>query len=66
MPTSPAPTARRSCLSVPGSSASMLAKAPLRGADEVIIDLEDAVATSAKDEARDTVVAALREPHWQG
>jgi citrate lyase subunit beta/citryl-CoA lyase len=44
----------------------MLAKAPQRGADEVIIDLEDAVATSAKDEARDTVVAALQEPQYDG
>lgn len=60
------PSARRSCLSVPGSSSSMLAKAPQRGADEVIIDLEDAVATSAKDEARQTVVAALQEPHYAG
>jgi len=66
MPISPIPTARRSCLSVPGSSASMLAKAPQRGADEVVIDLEDAVATSAKDEARDTVVAALQEPQYDG
>jgi len=66
MSTSPAPTARRSCLSVPGSSASMLAKAPQRGADEVIIDLEDAVAASAKDEARATVVAALQEPAYEG
>lgn len=65
-PSSPPPTARRSCLSVPGSSAPMLAKAPLRGADEVIVDLEDAVAASAKDEARETVVAALREPGWDG
>jgi len=66
MSTSPTPTARRSCLSVPGSSASMLAKAPQRGADEVVIDLEDAVAPSVKDEARATVVAALQEPQWQG
>jgi citrate lyase subunit beta/citryl-CoA lyase len=66
MSASPIPSARRSCLSVPGSSASMLAKAPQRGADEVIIDLEDAVATSAKDEARDTVVAALQEPQYEG
>ena len=66
MSTSPTPTARRSCLSVPGSSSSMLAKAPQRGADEVIIDLEDAVAAEAKDEARDAVVAALQEPHYDG
>jgi citrate lyase subunit beta/citryl-CoA lyase len=66
MSISPIPSARRSCLSVPGSSASMLAKAPQRGADEVVIDLEDAVATSAKDEARGTVVAALQEPQYDG
>jgi len=60
------PIRRRSCLSVPGSSASMLAKAPTRGADEIIIDLEDAVATSAKDEARATVAAALAEPQYEG
>ena len=46
---SPTPARRRSCLSVPGSSAAMLAKAPSRGADEIVIDLEDAVAVSAKD-----------------
>jgi len=44
----------------------MLAKAPQRGADEIVIDLEDAVATSAKDEARATVLAALREPLYAG
>jgi citrate lyase subunit beta/citryl-CoA lyase len=44
----------------------MLAKAPTRGADEIVIDLEDAVAAAAKDEARSTVLAALREPQWQG
>ena len=36
--------ARRSCHVVPGSSARMLAKVPGLGADEVILDLEDAVA----------------------
>ncbi len=44
----------------------MLAKAPSRGADEIVIDLEDAVAISAKDEARAIVVAALSEPQWRG
>src|SRR5215218_7827803 len=62
----PAPAPRRSCMSVPGSSAKMLAKAPTRGADEIVIDLEDAVAVSAKAEARATVIAALAEPQWQG
>ncbi len=51
--------ARRSCLSVPGSSPPMLAKARGLPADEVVIDLEDAVAASAKDEARAAVVSAL-------
>lgn len=60
------PIRRRSCLSVPGSSESMLVKAPTRGADEIIIDLEDAVATSAKDEAREIVVAALAAPEYDG
>ena len=44
----------------------MLAKAPARGADEIVVDLEDAVAASAKDEARETVAGALGEPRWQG
>lgn len=53
-------------MSVPGSSPKMLAKAPTRGADEIVVDLEDAVATSAKDEARAIVVETLGEPGWQG
>jgi citrate lyase subunit beta / citryl-CoA lyase len=64
-PDSPTPAPRRSCLSVPGSSAAMLAKAATRGADEIVVDLEDAVTISAKDEARETVVAALAEPQWR-
>jgi citrate lyase subunit beta/citryl-CoA lyase len=42
----------------------MLAKAAGRGADEVVIDLEDAVAASAKDAARATVVTALTDLDW--
>jgi citrate lyase subunit beta/citryl-CoA lyase len=38
----------------------MLAKASSLPADEVIVDLEDAVAAGAKDEARGLAVAALR------
>ena len=53
-------------MSVPGSSAKMLAKAPTRGADEIVIDLEDAVATSAKDDARLIVIAALASSPWHG
>ncbi len=55
---------RRSCLSVPGSSEKMLAKAPGLAADELIVDLEDAVAASAKDAARARVTAALERTPW--
>src|SRR5947199_9683549 len=51
---------RRSCLSVPASSARMLAKAPSLGADEAIVDLEDAVAPEGKIAARELAVAAVR------
>jgi len=55
---------RRSCLSVPGSSPKMLAKAPGLGADMVFLDLEDAVAPLEKDAARDHVVKAINEQDW--
>lgn len=58
--------ARRSCLSVPGSSPKMLAKAPALPADEVFFDLEDSVAPLAKEEARGNVVQALKEGDWTG
>jgi citrate lyase subunit beta/citryl-CoA lyase len=51
---------RRSTLAVPGSSERFLAKAAGLAADEVFLDLEDAVAPSAKAAARDLVAAALR------
>jgi citrate lyase subunit beta/citryl-CoA lyase len=38
----------------------MLAKAPSLPADEVIVDLEDAVAPADKEEARELAIAALR------
>ncbi len=55
---------RRSCLSVPGSSERMLAKAATLPADEVVIDLEDSVSPEMKDSARTAVAAALRS--WEG
>jgi len=58
--------ARRSCLSVPGSSEKMLAKAPSLAADEVVIDLEDAVAPAAKAQARAAVTEALGQEDWNG
>ncbi len=43
----------------------MLDKARALAADEIVIDLEDSVAPAAKEEARASVVAALREAGWQ-
>ncbi len=57
---------RRSCLAVPGSSTKMLDKARGLPADQVFLDLEDAVAPLAKPEARKNVVAALNEGGWDG
>ena len=51
---------RRSALYVPGSNPRALEKIPGLDADVVIVDLEDAVAPSAKEEARRGAVAALR------
>jgi citrate lyase subunit beta/citryl-CoA lyase len=44
----------------------MLGKAQGLPADQVFLDLEDAVAPLAKEGARDNVVAALNEGDWQG
>jgi citrate lyase subunit beta/citryl-CoA lyase len=57
---------RRSCLAVPASSPRFLAKASTLAADEVFLDLEDAVAPAAKDEARRAAAAALAEGGWDG
>lgn len=58
--------ARRSQLSVPGSSEKMLAKGAESQADHVFCDLEDAVAPSAKVEARAKIVHALNNLDWTG
>ncbi|MGH9022092.1 MAG: HpcH/HpaI aldolase/citrate lyase family protein [Acidimicrobiia bacterium] len=55
---------RRSCLSVPGSSAKMLAKAPSIPADMVFFDLEDSVAPVEKEGARDQIIKAANELDW--
>ncbi len=55
---------RRTCLSVPGSSRKMIEKAKSLPADEVFLDLEDAVAPDAKTQARGQVAAALSGPGW--
>ena len=63
------PLAARSLLFAPGDSPRKLEKAGLSAADLVIIDLEDAVAESAKPDARKAVASHLkathrRQPHW--
>jgi citrate lyase subunit beta / citryl-CoA lyase len=52
---------RRTCHAVPGSSERFLAKAPGLDADEVFLDLEDAVAESEKENARRLVIEALKQ-----
>lgn len=64
-----APLAARSLLFAPGDSPRKLEKAGLSPADLIIIDLEDAVAESAKADARIAVAKHLksthrRQPHW--
>ena len=56
--------ARRCQLSVPGSNERMMEKAAGLELDHVFLDLEDAVAPSAKREARGMVVAALNGHSW--
>ncbi len=49
----------RSLLYVPGSSPRFLEKAHERGADAIIVDLEDAVAANEKDAARAALVRSV-------
>ena len=51
---------RRSVLYMPGSNARALEKAKTLAADGLILDLEDAVAPEAKDEARQQVCDAVK------
>ena len=51
---------------MPGSSDKMIQKAKSLPADEVFLDLEDAVAPDAKVQARARVAEALAEPGWAG
>jgi malyl-CoA/(S)-citramalyl-CoA lyase len=54
----------RSKLFVPGSRPALFEKAAASAADVVCLDLEDAVAPSDKDAARDNIVVALNEVNW--
>ena len=57
---------RRSNLAVPGSSPKMLEKAKGLPADQIFMDIEDAVAPLAKPDARKNIVAALNEGGYEG
>ncbi len=66
-PTPPRPARlRRSCLAVPGSNPKMMARAADSAADQIFLDLEDAVAPNEKKGARDLVVAALNANDYSG
>jgi len=56
--------AARSLLAVPASNRKMVAKALASEADEVFLDLEDAVAPEKKAGARGDVIGALGELDW--
>jgi len=57
---------RRSLLFVPGTRPERVAKAATMAADGVILDLEDAVPSSQKAQAREWIVAALRRADFGG
>jgi len=58
------PRLRRCQLAVPGSSDKMMVKAASLGVDHVFLDLEDAVAPTAKVPARAQIVHALNTLDW--
>ena len=53
-------------LVVPGHRADMHEKALAAGADEVVFDLEDAVAADGKEAAREQVAQTLARAEWSG
>jgi citrate lyase subunit beta/citryl-CoA lyase len=57
---------RRSMLYIPGNNPAMLQHAGVYGADGILLDLEDAVATTEKDAARILVRNMLRTMDYLG
>ncbi|GAB2885799.1 HpcH/HpaI aldolase/citrate lyase family protein [Paralcaligenes ginsengisoli] len=57
---------KRSLLFVPATTPRFLQKAAQRGADAIIIDLEDSVVPERKQEARESVIEAAAQLHDQG
>src|SRR5690349_9288001 len=60
------PRSRRTCHAVPGSSERFIAKAVGLEADEIFLDLEDAVAPNEKDAARARVIESLNTLDFGG
>jgi citrate lyase subunit beta / citryl-CoA lyase len=58
------PIRRRSILYLPGSSEAMMEKAGSRGADVLVLDLEDGVHPGHKDDARERVRSAYGRIDW--
>lgn len=56
----------RSILFTPGNQWSRIEKASTLNPDAVLLDLEDSVPIDQKDEARITVLKALKELNWSG
>ncbi len=56
----------RSLLFIPADAERFIAKGAGRGADVIILDLEDGVAPSAKDKARAALPAAVKQLHAGG
>lgn len=55
---------RRSVMFSPGDRPELMRKAPATGADTVVFDLEDAVAPSRKDDAREAIREVLTDPSF--
>lgn len=66
MPNSRSGPLRRSLLFMPGDSVRKMEKATTLGADSIIADLEDAVAISQKQAARETVAACFARLDFGG
>ncbi len=54
----------RSELAVPGSRPALFEKAAASAADVIFLDCEDSVAPDEKDQARENIIAGLREVNW--
>ncbi len=57
---------RRSIISVPANREKMVVKAFSLPVDVIMLDLEDSVPVSEKDEARKRVITAFKEQDWKG